>query len=157
MAHLVVTNETVVIDQQQQENIGRGSGKHKRVGHDDVELTCHEGSLWPGSDATKRRALAPITNQVLATTNRQFGGSGIMKPATCLKPDLSFCSSLVIIIIWLCCFILFASYPAFSHTIKSRCSSWQLLPNLWGGRNKTNWQWDEFHQKRIKNVGGTVV
>lgn len=100
MAHLLVTNETVVIDQPHQENIGRGNGKHKRAGHeDDVELTCYEGSVWPGSDTTKRRALAPITNHVFAPSNRQFGGSSMKKPATSQKADLSFCSSLVTCII----------------------------------------------------------
>lgn len=97
MAHLLVTNETVVIDQPHQENIGsKGSGKHKRASHDDARLTCFEESI---NDVTKRRALAPITNQpdrLLGNPSRHFGGSAVFKNSVpSLNPNLSYNSSLV--------------------------------------------------------------
>ena len=97
MSHLLVTNETIVIDHPQQENMGgRGNGKHKRTGHGDIELTCNEEPIWPGLDATKRRALAPITNQVFPPQSRQFDANcTLKKPTSSTKVDLSYCSSLV--------------------------------------------------------------
>ena len=58
----MVTNETVVVDQPQQENISRSIGKHKRA-QDVVGLACHEPSALTHAETKKRRALAPITNK----------------------------------------------------------------------------------------------
>lgn len=89
MAHLLVTNETVVgVDQEN----ARSIGKHKRIGRDNVGLTCFEGSAWPNSHTTKRQALASITNQpdrltVGVGSNRAFCSTVQKKPAMyALKP-----------------------------------------------------------------------
>ena len=97
MAHLLVSSETVVIDQPQQENSGtRSIGKHKRASHDDVGgLTCYE---WPDPDSTKRQALASITNQpdrLLANTSKIFGTIAQKKAATSIKCNVSSSSLLV--------------------------------------------------------------
>ena len=85
MAHLLVTHETI-IDQTQQENESRSIGKHKRGSHGDVGgLTCFEGSVWPGSDATKRRALVSITNQpnrISTNSNKPFNAAIQRKQTT---------------------------------------------------------------------------
>lgn len=76
MAHLLVTSETVIVDQSGQENVNRSIGKHKRGGG----LVCHEGSAWPGSD-TKRRALVSITNHpnLIASNSSNSFSNAIQK------------------------------------------------------------------------------
>jgi len=63
MAHLMVSSETVVVDQLQDENAvqNRSIGKHRRVDSSDMELGCGTGQA---PDSTKRRALGSITNQI---------------------------------------------------------------------------------------------
>lgn len=82
MAHLLVTSETLVVAQTEQENENRSIGKHKRGGHGDVGgLACfeaNEGSAWLGSDTTKRRALVSITNQpnrILTNSTKPFSNA----------------------------------------------------------------------------------
>lgn len=94
MAHLLVTHETI-IDQTQQENEGRSIGKHKRGSQSDVGgLTCFEGSVWPGSDATKRRALVSITNQpnrISTNSNKPFN-TAIQRKQTTFSTKSSYLS-----------------------------------------------------------------
>ena len=84
MAHLMVTNETVVVDHPQQENNlieNRSIGKHKR--RDDVGLTCLEPSVWSYAETKKRRALAPIKNRqdwFPANSSKIFGNNTVKKP-----------------------------------------------------------------------------
>ncbi len=82
MAHLMVTNETVIVDQPQQENSeNRSIRKHKR--RDDMGLTCLEPSAWPCIETKKRRALAPITNRqdwFPTTSSKAFGETIQKKP-----------------------------------------------------------------------------
>ena len=64
MAHLLVSRETVIDQENSAEaRSSRGPGKHKRSPK--VVLSN------PLSSASKRRALAPITNQPLTTRERQ--------------------------------------------------------------------------------------
>lgn len=88
MAHLLVTSETVITDQTEQEN--RSMGKHKRGG-DVGGLTCHEASVWP--DNTKRRALVSITNQpnrILTTNSTKSFSDAIQRKLTefSTKPNI---------------------------------------------------------------------
>ena len=77
MAHLMVSSETTVVDQPQQENENRSIGKHKR--RDDAGgLVCFESSSWACAEAKKRRALAPITNKqdwFSASSSKSFGNA----------------------------------------------------------------------------------
>lgn len=91
MAHLLVTNETVIIDQENVLSENRSIGKHKRGGHGDVGLTFLEGSVWSGPDVTKRRALVSITNQpnkTMTNSNKSYF-SDFQKKTVFAKPNMS--------------------------------------------------------------------
>lgn len=71
MAHLLVSNETTIVDHSQQENLGsRSIGKHRRTSNEDARLSCYEGFGRSGPDVTKRQALVSITNQPFANKKK---------------------------------------------------------------------------------------
>lgn len=97
MAHLLVTNETVIIDQENVLSENRSIGKHRRGGYGDVGLTCLEGSIWSGPDVTKRQALVSITNQpnkIMTNSNKSYFSDIFQKKTIFAKPSMS--SSLLV-------------------------------------------------------------